>query len=358
MPESYPKPPRRDDAPEYISQAVDSHVRRILLAGDTHGDANAVKTLLERARTEKAEVLFVLGDFGIWDHHDGGAFTNHVSRFANKYEVPVCFLPGNHDNYDLLFQWEAEKPKTADGFYEIKPGLFYSPRGHRFTWSGVRFVSLGGAYSVDKTWRVIQDQVDLEQVRSMKSRGLSLNVAEQYLLDHGQKRWWSQEEISEQEMRDAMKGGPADVMLAHDKPRDARPGWNRKDLVECWDNQNKLQAVVNATLPYLYVHGHLHYAYQDVLKETGTHVQGLDCDPAASRSSGGSGKTVNSWAVLDLDVELRNKITGETRIERGMRLRRTLRSEPIVLPLAFSDEHEFPDQEPEREPEPLRHVRG
>jgi Icc-related predicted phosphoesterase len=343
MTERYDKSPRRDDAITYADPFMpDPH--RILLAGDTHGDANAVRTLIQRAEMEKAEVLFVLGDFGIWDHHDGGAFTDHVSRFSAKAGIPVCFLPGNHDNYDLLFEWEATKPRYADGFYEIKDGVFYSPRGHRFTWSGVRFVSLGGAYSVDKTWRVIQDQVDLEQVRSMKSRGLSLSVKEQYLLDHGQKRWWSQEEISEQEMRDAMKGGPVDVMLAHDKPRDAKPGWNRKDLEECWPNQQKIQSVVDATRPWLYIHGHLHYAYQDVLTKTETYVHGLDCDPAASRSSGGSGKTINSWAVLDLDVS-------PSREERGMRLRRTVSGEEVNTFLPFDEDvHEFPKQGPIGEP--------
>lgn len=294
----YPKPTRRKDAPEYISQAVDGHARKIMLAGDTHGDGNAVKTLMEKARDIEADVLFVLGDFGIWDHLDGGAFTDHVSRFVNRYEVPVCFLPGNHDNYDLLFEWEADKPRTADGFYEIKPGLFYSPRGHRWTWSGVRFLSLGGAYSVDKEWRVMDDQVVLRHAQMRQDRGGVLDKRDRYMLRTGQWSWWSQEEISEQEMRDAMEGGPVDVMLAHDKPRDAVVDWNRKDLPECWPNQQRIQSVVDAARPRLYVHGHLHYAYDTVLPRTETFVKGLDCDPSASRSSGGSGKSHQSWGVL------------------------------------------------------------
>lgn len=340
MTESYPKPTRREDAENLLAKAMPVDPKKIILAGDTHGDANAVKTLMEKARDIEADALFVLGDFGIWDHHDGGSFTDHVSRFTERYEVPVFFLPGNHDNYDLLFQWEAEKPRTADGFYEIKPNLYYSPRGHRWTWSGVSFLSLGGAYSVDKEWRVIQDGVDLAQVRSMKQRGLSLNVAETYLFEHGQKRWWHQEEISEQEMRDAMKGGPVDVMLAHDKPRDAKPGWNRKDLEECWPNQIKLQTVLDAVDPSLYVHGHLHHPYQDLLDLTDIH--GLDCDPAASRSSGGTGKVLNSWALLELDVT-------DGYGERGMRFTRTIKGEKVDAFYSFKDKtHDYPDREPDQ----------
>lgn len=340
MTEKYDKPERRPDAVTYTAVAVETP-SRILLAGDTHGDANAVKTLLEKARDIEADVLFVLGDFGIWDHHDGGRFTDHVTRFVNRYGIPVCFLPGNHDNYDLLFEYEAEKPRTADGFYEIKPGLFYSPRGHRWTWSGVKFLSLGGAYSVDKEWRVWEDEGALRRAQMRQEKGGVLSEAERYLLRTGQYHWWSQEEISEQEMRDAMKGGPVDVMLAHDKPRDAKPDWNRKDLEECWPNQDRIQAVIDAVLPEFYVHGHLHYAYRDYLPRTGTLVHGLDCDPSASRSSGGSGKAHQSWVVLELDVKL-------NKVEWAVRLRRTSPDgEMITDDLPLGNVHPFLEQGPE-----------
>lgn len=277
--------------------------KKIILAGDTHGDANHVKTLLEKARDIEADAVFVLGDFGIWDHHDGGHFTDTVSKMAQRYQISVCFLAGNHDNYDLLFQWEAENSRTRDGFVYVKEGLFYSPRGHRWTWGGVRFLSLGGAYSIDKDWRIQEDKRDLERARLRQQYGqINATRGEKWLLKTGQYHWWHQEEISEQEMRDAMVGGPVDVMLAHDKPRSAEVDWNRKDLPECWPNQDRLQSVVDAVLPRLYVHGHLHYAYETVLANADldheTFVKGLDCDPMGSRSSGGSGKANQSWAVL------------------------------------------------------------
>jgi len=286
--------PRGDE-----SYAVSADARTIVLAGDTHGDANHVRTLLMHAADEGADAVFVLGDFGIWDHHDGGKFTDDVSRFSQRYRVPVCFLPGNHDNYDLLFKWEATCSRTREGFVYVKEGLFYSPRGHRWTWSGVSFLSLGGAYSIDKDWRLMQDTADLLRAQGRKEQGFHLNAKERYRLEHdGHFHWWPQEEISEQEMRDAMKGGPVDVMLAHDKPRDAVVDWNRKDLEECWPNQDALQAVVDAVLPRLYVHGHLHYAYETTLPNSDTFVKALDCDPIGSRQSGGSGKGHQSWALL------------------------------------------------------------
>ncbi len=340
MVERYNKPERSPDAPIYVGNAVgDEAPKKIILAGDTHGDAQHVGTLLGKARDLGAEAVFVLGDFGIWDHHDQGRFTDMVSKLANAYEVPVLFLPGNHDNYDVLFEWEATKPKTADGFLEIKPGLFYSPRGHRWTWAGVTFLSLGGAYSVDKDWRVAEDEAELHAAQGRQECGGVLSKAERYLLRTGQHRWWCQEEISEQEMRDAMVGGLVDVMLAHDKPRDARPGWNRKDLEECWPNQQRIQSVVDAVLPQLYVHGHLHYAYRDYLPPTGTVVQGLDCDPAASKGSGGSGKANRSWVLMDLNVKLNN-------VERGIKVSGADKDgEPVTHSYPLTGSDPFQEQE-------------
>lgn len=345
MVQKYNKPERRPDAVESDERVLrEGEPRRVLLAGDTHGDANAVRTLLQKAQSLEADVLFVLGDFGIWDHYDDGAFTKDVSRFSKQAEVPVCFLPGNHDNYDLLFEYEATKPRLADGFILLAPGVLYSPRGHRFTWSGVKFLTLGGAYSVDKFGRVYEDQMNLFRAQGRQERGGVLSKRERYLLRTGQALWWSQEEISEEERDQAMEGGRVDVMLAHDKPRDAQPGWNRKDLEECWPNQDKLQAVVEATLPRLYVHGHLHHPYWDTMVKTGTEVHGLDCDPSASRYSGGTGKILNSWALLELDTQ-------SPEGERGMRLRRTIKDVKVEEHLPFRlDTHEFP----EREPEPMK----
>lgn len=341
MVQRYNKPTRAADAPQYDKTAIGAVPGKILLAGDTHGDANAVRTLLQTAQSLKADALFVLGDFGIWDHHDDGAFTGHVSRFAQQHEVPVCFLPGNHENYDLLFEWEATKPRTDDGFFEIKPWLYYSPRGHRWTWSRVRFLSLGGAYSVDKLPRVMEDQSALRSAQMRQEKGGVLTKRDRYILRTGQYTWWSQEEISEEERDLALKGGRVDVMLAHDKPRLSQPGWNRKDLEECWPNQQKLQEVMDEVDPSLYVHGHLHHPYQDLLD--GPDIHGLDCDPNASRYSGGTGKVLNSWALLELDV------TDGWYGERGMRLTRTIKGEKVDAFYPFKEKtHDDPDREPDQ----------
>jgi len=276
---------------------------RVLFAGDTHGDTNHVRWLIDAAKKEEAQAVFVLGDFGIWDHLDQGNFTDNVSRYALKHEIPVLFLPGNHDNYDLLFEWEADRPRCEDGFIWVKGGVGYSPRGHRWVWNGVRFMSLGGAYSIDKKWRVHDDEQVLARVGRKQDKGHSLNARERYILRTGQMTWWHQEEISQAELDHALRPGEVDVLLTHDKPRASRPDWNRKDIEDCWENQQAIQDVVDAKKPRVLLHGHLHYAYEAELSHPGgeeTFVKALDCDPGASSGSGGSGDRHKSYAIMTM----------------------------------------------------------
>lgn len=272
---------------------------RILLSGDTHGYTGFVRQLLDCAHETSCDAVFVLGDFGIWNHVDGGRFTDLVSEMSCRRKIPVLFLPGNHDNYDLLFEWEAEKPRTADGFYMIKPEVYYSPRGHRWTWGGTRLMSLGGAYSIDKYDRTFADGLRFRRAQEKRDRGDLLDDQERYILRTGQYSWWVQEEVSQEELDHALRPGEVDILLTHDKPKDSIPGWNRKDIKECWRNQEAVQEVVDAKKPKLLMHGHLHYPYGDRLAG-GTLVKGLDCDPETSLRTGGSGEMSLSMALLEL----------------------------------------------------------
>lgn len=291
------------DCPKCIDPRLllSAATRKVVFGGDTHGDVEQVRFLIKKAKEVEAQAVFVLGDFGIWSHLDGGAFVQLVSADSSKWGIPVFFLPGNHENYDLLEQYERDCPRTSDGFVLIEPGVLYSPRGHRWTWGGTRFLSLGGAYSIDKDSRLLHDAAMVRKAEARKDQERSLSPVDRYALRSPHLSWWPQEEINDEERDRAIEGGEVDVLLTHDKPLASRPDWNRKNIPECIPNQEQIQKVVEAVRPTLLMHGHLHYAYQDTIESTGTFVHALDCDPQASRSSGGSGKRHLSYAVLDLD---------------------------------------------------------
>jgi len=203
-----------------------------------------------------------------------------VDRYARQREIIVYFLDGNHDKTSLLLEKYGER-RDGEGFLIVRDNLRYAPRGHRWTWSGTRFITLGGAYSVDKAWRLQQEMIDQMKAERAAARSGGMPRTRIGTL------WFPEEEMTDAQFMAIMDADPSpvDVILSHDKPRDSRVPWNRKDLPECLPNQNRLQhALVELRAKRLY-HGHLHFPYADrVPTRDGQYawVFGLDCDPRAA----------------------------------------------------------------------------
>jgi predicted phosphodiesterase len=266
---------------------------KVLIAGDIHGNLSHLRHLGRRAQERDIDRIFQVGDFGYWEHmREGVEFLNNAEKVAVAHEVTVYFLDGNHDNRDLLLNNYNERDE--EGFIIVRPHVRYADRGHRWTWDRTRFIALGGAYSVDKEYRL-----GLEKAGSGKP--------ERY--------WFSGEEMTDDDMARILVPDiepweflgvlveyerPVDVILAHDKPRSSNPAWNRKDIPECWPNQDRLGMAVRALAPKLFVHGHLHYRYRDTIMsgdDRYTRVEGLHCDPEATMHW--PYDPAESWLILD-----------------------------------------------------------
>lgn len=269
---------------------------KILLAGDAHGNTGYVNSLITKAANQGIDRIFVLGDFGYWEHtHDGVGFLDTVNKNAERCGVTVYFIDGNHDKTNLLLEKYDNHP-DEEGFLLVREWIRYAPRGHRWTWGGTRFAAFGGAYSVDKAWRLDQERkrsLAIERKNAFREPGNQLS------LDTSGTLWFPEEEMSDDDMTRFLgdKTG-VDVILAHDKPHASTPRWNRKDIEACWPNQNRLQRAVGALQPKLFFHGHLHYYYTDKIRagddDIFTEVIGLDCDDTQDRT--------NSVYTLDLPL--------------------------------------------------------
>ncbi len=272
---------------------------RILMAGDTHGDATHVRYLLVTAQIQRCDRVFVLGDFGYWEHtQEGRNFLNRVSLLANLKNIPIYFLDGNHDKTSLLLeQYDVISDGDREGFLLVREYVRYARRGLTWIWDDIEFIALGGAYSVDKQSRL------------------------EWEAKHGEPEslWFPEEEMTDEEMNEILgRLYSVDVMLAHDKPRSSEPGRNRKHFDECLPNQDRLQAAVQALKPVLYLHGHLHFRYTDniavwasqdsiIANEerlfTDCRVEGLDCNVRDQTSVLLNDKAdpSASWYVLDTE---------------------------------------------------------
>lgn len=268
----------------------------VLAAGDVHGDVAFAVYLIQQAQKRGVSKIIQLGDFGAWEHTaDGREFFDTVNRKAETAGITVYFLDGNHDKTSLVLEMYADKPDD-EGFLLCRDRVRYAPRGHRFRWGESDCLTFGGAYSVDKPWRIEQERADsLKAERRAALYGATPREFTGSL-------WFPEEEATEEELQRALDGPEIDVLFCHDKPRSSNPGWNRKDLPECWPNQDRVQRIVKALRPKAVLHGHLHYPY-----ETGIYngegdnawvtVRGLDCGQPGYHPGW---RREDAWTLLEL----------------------------------------------------------
>ncbi|MEV0245077.1 metallophosphoesterase [Nocardia sp. NPDC050712] len=264
----------------------------LLLTGDLHGNTTHAVDLLRVAQREDCAKMFVLGDFGAWEHTPAGKrYFDVVDRVARKKQVRVYFLDGNHDKSSLLYERYGDA-LDDEGFLICRKNIRYAPRGHRWTWAGTRFAAFGGAYSVDKAWRLAAEAVREQKAERRRQFGSGRRPATAGTL------WFPEEQMTDAECDALLAADPApvDVLLTHDKPRAADPAWNRKNLPECLPNQDRIQRAVEALRPRLLLHGHLHFRYTDQIGDT--RVEGLGADPDASHPH--DYESSDSWLVLPL----------------------------------------------------------
>lgn len=226
----------------------------IAFAGDWHANPGWAKKAVTHAASLHADVIVHLGDFG---YHFNDQFLEPVNEILSYYKLPLLFVDGNHENFDVLYQY----PVDADtGLRQITPWIWHLPRGFRWEWDGVRFLALGGAHSIDRKGR---------------TPGTS---------------WWYQEAVTDADVELAVTGGPVDVLVSHDCPTGVIiPGiaqgewrWDPDELTASKVHQLQLRRVVDEVQPRYIWHGHFHVNYREFVDfgYGNVRVAGLDCDEA------------------------------------------------------------------------------
>lgn len=236
-----------------VPQAVlDSH-RSVTLLGDVHGDWLATRRGLEASSKAGIPVILSVGDFGIgpwpgddWLREQGhGSFMEDVDGWLRHGGCWLLITPGNHENYDTI---EAS-PRDERGWHVLGDRVRALPRGARWGMRGVRFGSLGGAVSVDKTNRVAH------------------------------RSWWPQETITRSDVA-ALGVEPLDVLITHEVP--AGVGVTSTMLLPRWvveeaeEGRSLVRDAVESTRPTVVVSGHWHQRRTETLRLPDAHV--VRCD--------------------------------------------------------------------------------
>lgn len=231
--------------------------RFVAFAGDWHGNSSWGAEVISRAGYNGASLILHVGDFGIMGEGSTKRYLNNLEKAANLHDVDLWVTGGNHENWDYLnTKWKNSKRRDENDNplpLQLSSRVWFLPRPYFFSLSGVKFLSSGGAASVDFDRRTLN------------------------------KTWWPSEMISDEEVKLASAQGRVDVLITHESSNadyatkkvssilHTNPfGFSEEGLKYSAKSRAQIDKIVEATLPRLHVHGHFHTHDHRVMKYEGS----------------------------------------------------------------------------------------
>ena len=127
----------------------------IYITGDTHGEFGNVAHFCEQAQTGKRDILIILGDAGI--NYYGGERDAEKKKILEALPITIFAIHGNHEM----------RPQSIPAYHEVEwhggsvyvedayPHILFAKDGEVYDLDGKRTFVIGGAYSVDKAYRIL-----------------------------------------------------------------------------------------------------------------------------------------------------------------------------------------------------------
>lgn len=126
----------------------------IYITGDTHGSFQRIEDFCWRMKTTKEDIMVILGDAGI--NFTGGYREQLLKEYLELLPITIFAIHGNHER----------RPQTIPSYKEVAwhggvvfrenqfPSLLFAKDGEVFDLDGKKAIVMGGAYSIDKAWRL------------------------------------------------------------------------------------------------------------------------------------------------------------------------------------------------------------
>lgn len=127
----------------------------IFYTGDTHGKITKITNAIRKSVITANDTIVILGDAGF--NYYGNDSGDRKTKFKlNEVGVTVFCIHGNHEMRPETIP--SYITKTWNGgivFYEEKyPNILFANDGEIYDLDGRKSIVIGGAYSVDKYYRL------------------------------------------------------------------------------------------------------------------------------------------------------------------------------------------------------------
>lgn len=127
----------------------------IYITGDIHGEVFRIAEAVARFNIGSEDIIVLLGDVGM-NYYGNKCGDRHRKKRLNKLGVPMFCIHGNHEM----------RPGTIPSYHEVEwhggavyveddhPNLLFAKDGEVYDLDGQKTIVIGGAYSVDKWYRL------------------------------------------------------------------------------------------------------------------------------------------------------------------------------------------------------------
>lgn len=125
------------------------------VTGDTHGRFETIDHFVRFHGTSLSDVLIILGDAGInlcLNHRD-----RMLKTMLSEWNITFFCVHGNHEERPFHIETYVEK-EWHEGivYYEPEfPNILFAKDGEIYDFDGQKAIVIGGAYSVDKEYRLL-----------------------------------------------------------------------------------------------------------------------------------------------------------------------------------------------------------
>ena len=127
----------------------------VYITGDIHGEVYRVSEMIEKYEITPNDVIVILGDVGM-NYYGNKHGDRRNKKRLNNFGIPILCIHGNHEMRPETLITYREEPWMGGTVYfeEEFPNLFFAKDGEIYDLEGIKAIAIGGAYSVDKWYRL------------------------------------------------------------------------------------------------------------------------------------------------------------------------------------------------------------
>lgn len=130
----------------------------IYISGDIHGEVSRVADMIAKYEIAAQDIIILLGDVGM-NYYGNKHGDRRGKKKLNSFDIPILCIHGNHEmRPESLVTYQEDLWNGGTVYVEEEfPNLLFAKDGEVYDLEGCKAIAIGGAYSVDKWYRLQMD---------------------------------------------------------------------------------------------------------------------------------------------------------------------------------------------------------